>query len=86
MKFMGGDRLFSVTWGTIDPKAMVIPAGVTAQFKAGSDFAWALHGPCTVSEVIDALCKTLREEPLDMTYPSDASDYVHDCSSCPRLP
>jgi len=81
-----GNRLFSVGWGDLKPSARAIAPGVAVTISTGlDDREVVLTGPQTVAEVMDALLKTCRGEPLTTVYKPGATDSVRDCRKCPRV-
>ena len=78
------DRLFSVKWNGLRRLWMALPTGIVRVEESASK-TFVVTSPATVERVIDGILKTARGEPLDMEYEAGASDYVNDCSACPRV-
>lgn len=78
-----GDRLFSASWGTLDPLAVALPPGVAACVATGRAAA-RLRGPMTASALLDVILRLERSEALGLPYAPGASDAVVGCDRCPR--
>jgi hypothetical protein len=78
-----GDRLFSASWGTLDPLAIALPRGVAASVATGRASAW-LRGPMTASALLDVILRLERGEAMELPYAPGASDAVVGCDGCPR--
>ena len=68
---------------TIQPDAAAIPAGKSVMIVSG-DVDESMKGPASASQVLDAILKLERREPVSTVYASDASDAAEGCAACPR--